>query len=420
MISKIMKFFDRNTVIAVIITSIITLFYSYVIFGIYILALILLIIIRYRWDIFDLKKFNSALKNITVSVVTIFILTFLCELWLQLYPHLGTGIDGVDVVGEFSDYTSRGYLTEDIFNKKKDVIRILTLGDSFSVYLRDKQQNYNNFLQQKYIGSGRGDVEIVNAGMEAMGPGYYWHVINNIGDLIKPDLIIVGFFVGNDFEEADFSVYIGNFIIEPKNLYKRYLKYDQFRHWRLYRLLKNKYSRYRDAQRKKEEAKSQPSQPVGTFSQETYLEVEKKRSWLFDKNNWGLLNQQWRECSEIILKMKDWCDRRQVKLVIAILPEQFQVDQALRQAVLAKYNHIAAENLDLSYPDNLIVNFCRTHNIHCLDLLGQFQEQGKSRPLYSVRDSHWNAAGNRLAADLIFEYLDKNQLLPPRPSPGRP
>ena len=102
-------------------------------------------------------------------------------------------------------------------------------------------------------------------------------------------------------------------------------------------------------------------------------------------------------------------------MVIAILPEQFQVDQALREAVLTKYNHIAAKNLDLSYPNNLILDFCRTHDINCLDMLGQFQEQGKARQLYSLRDSHWNEAGNRLAADLIFGYLDKNQLLPPRP-----
>jgi hypothetical protein len=221
--------------------------------------------------------------------------------------------------------------------------------------------------------------------------------------------------VGNDFEEADFSVYIGNFIIEPKDLFERYAKYDQFRHWRLYRLLKNKYARYRDAQLKKEEAKSQPAEQVGTFSQATFLEVERKRSWMFDKNNRALLHQQWRECSEVLMKMKDWCDRRKVKLIIAILPEQFQVDQALREAVLAKYQHIAEGNLDLSYPDNLIVNFCRTHEIYCLDMLGPFQEQGKTRQLYILRDSHWNEAGNRLAADLIFDYLGKNQLVPSRP-----
>ena len=127
-------------------------------------------------------------------------------------------------MGEFSDYTSRGYLTEDIFNKKKDVVRILGLGDSFSVYLRDKKQNYNDILQQEFIASGRGDVEIVNAGMEAMSPGYYWHILNKLGDLIKPDLVLVGFFVGNDFEEADFAVIIGNFISEPKDLYQKIFK----------------------------------------------------------------------------------------------------------------------------------------------------------------------------------------------------
>ena len=50
-------------------------------------------------------------------------------------------------------------------------------------------------------------MEIVNAGMEAIGPGYYWHILSKYGDLFKPDLVMVGFFVGNDFEEADFAVY---------------------------------------------------------------------------------------------------------------------------------------------------------------------------------------------------------------------
>ena len=112
--------------------------------------------------------------------------------------------------------------------------------------------------------------------------------------------------------------------------------------------------------------------------------------------------------------MKDWCDRRKIKLVIAILPDQFQVDPELRKAIFAKYKRIKEKNIDLTQPDNLIVNFCRAQNIHCLDLLGQFQEQGKTRQLYTLRDTHWNEAGNRLAADLIFEYLEKNQLIAPR------
>lgn len=48
---------------------------------------------------------------------------------------------------------------------------------------------------------------------------------------------------------------------------------------------------------------------------------------------------------------------------------------------------------------------CRQNHIHCLDLLAQFQEQGKSPPLYILRDTHWIEAGNRLAAEAIFKYL---------------
>jgi hypothetical protein len=417
MVNNILKYFDKKTVIFVIATSVILMFYSKIIFAFYILTLILVSIINYKWNFFDFKRLNRFLINFAVVFITFFIITILSEAWLQLYPHRLTGIDGVDTVGDFSDYTSRGYLTGDVFKKKKDVIRILGLGDSFSIYLKDKGKNYNNFLQQKYLANGKDAVEIINAGMEAMGPGYYWHILQKYGDLFKPDLVLVGFFVGNDFQEADFFVFIGNLISEPKDITKRYSKYYQFRHWRLYRLLKNKYVRYREAEKRKQEAKTLPPQQIGTFSQDTFLEIEKKKSWLFDKNHQYLLKKKWDECSAIILKMKDWCDRRKIKLVIAIFPDQFQVDEKLREAVLTRYKNPAKKNLDLSYPDDLIMNFCRAHDINCLDLLGPFQEKGKSRQLYALRDTHWNEAGNRLAAHLIFRYLEENHLLPSRPRP---
>ena len=103
-------------------------------------------------------------------------------------------------------------------------------------------------------------MEIVNAGMEAIGPGYYWHILSKYGELFKPDLVMVGFFVGNDFEEAEFIINIGNIISEPNDLIKRYSRYDQFRNWRLYRLLKNKYNRFREAQLKKQEIKLHTTQ----------------------------------------------------------------------------------------------------------------------------------------------------------------
>ena len=414
MISNIMKYFDRNAIISVIVTLIILTFYCYKISIIYIIGLIIIIILKYKYNILGDKLLNGALINITLTVVTIFILTVLGEIWLHLYPHQFTDIDRIDTIGEFSDYTSRGYLTEDIFKKRPGSFRILGLGDSFSVYLAKEGKNYNNLLQKTFIDQGRGEVEIVNAGVEAIGPGYYWHILRKYGDLFKPDLVLVGFFVGNDFGEAEFFVNIGNYISEPNDLTKRYLRYYQFRNWRLYKLLKNKFNRFREAQLKKQEIKRNPPQQVGTFSQETFSEVERTRSWIFDKNRRNDLQKKWRECAAILLKIKDWCDRRKIKLVVVILPDQFQVDQELRREIYSHYKRILEKNIDLAQPDNLVTDFCRAQNIHCLDLLRPFQEQGKTRALYALRDTHWNEAGNRLAAKLIFNYLEENQLVTPR------
>ena len=415
MINSIVKYFDRNAVISMIVTLIILTFYSYIISIIYVSGLIVIVILKYKWNIIDIKLINATLKNLAVTVIALFCLTILGEIWFHLYPHKFTSIDRIDTVGEFSDYTSRGYLTKDIFKKNPGTMRILGLGDSFSVYLADKGQNYNNLLQKDFISKGQGDVELVNAGMEAIGPGYYWHILRKYGDLFQPDLVMVGFFVGNDFEEADFAINIGNYIREHNDFIKKYSRYYQFRNWRLYKLSKNKYNRFRDEQLKKREIKRYPPQYVGTFSLGTFLEVERTRSWIFDINKQDRLEKNWRECSAILLKMKDWCDRRKIKFVIVILPDQFQVDPELRKAIFAKYKKIEEKNIDLTQPDNLIVNFCRAQNIHCLDLLGQFQEQGKTRQLYALRDTHWNEAGNRLAADVIFAYLEKNQFIAPKP-----
>jgi len=58
-----------------------------------------------------------------------------------------------------------------------------------------------------------------------------------------------------------------------------------------------------------------------------------------------------------------------------------------------------------------VSSFCEQNRIHCLDLLAPFQQAGKSAKLYVLRDTHWNEAGNRLAADLIFQYLEGHKLI---------
>ena len=121
-------------------------------------------------------------------------------------------------------------LDEGVFKKDKNVFRILGLGDSFAVYLRWINQNYHNFLQTDFDQTyGNKKIEIINAGMEATGPGYNWHSLNKYGDLLKPDLILVGFFVGNSFNKMVFdTIDLGELIWERRDPIEKYLGYFRF------------------------------------------------------------------------------------------------------------------------------------------------------------------------------------------------
>ncbi|MBI4796120.1 MAG: hypothetical protein HY790_09860 [Deltaproteobacteria bacterium] len=160
----------------------------------------------------------------------------------------------------------------------------------------------------------------------------------------------------------------------------------------------------------------------GSFSRQAFLGIEKNRMRIFEKGKKADLDRLWKRKADLLLKFKEWCAQRQIPLVIAIIPDQFQVDQDLRQEIYQTYQ-VSAADLDLTYPNRLLSGYCRQHGILCLsgycrqhgilclDLLAPFQEQGASQTLYKLRDSHWNEAGNRLAGEHIFNFLTQHRLV---------
>ncbi|MFZ5453295.1 MAG: alginate O-acetyltransferase AlgX-related protein [Thermodesulfobacteriota bacterium] len=287
------------------------------------------------------------------------------------------------------------------------------MGDSFAVSDYQLKTNYHNYLSRALKAGGYDHVEVLNAGMPGMGPGYYWHILNKFGDKWQPDLVLVGFFVGNDFEEYDFIMQRGPFIHEPYDPWRRWLGYLQFRNFWLYKLIRGKLIVARERRRRAQEKNTAKVAREGTFSNQGYLEIEKKRVWVFAKDKQATLMREWREDAAVFAKIQNWCSQRKAPLVFAVFPDQFQVDRNLRQEIYQTY-HLRAADFDLAYPNGLIRNYCRQRQLHCLDMLGPFQKLGASQTLYKLRDSHWNAAGNRLAADLIFKYLTAHRLVGPR------
>jgi hypothetical protein len=137
--------FDHKTTISIGIVCLSSLFFSKYLFYAVLAILFLLIVLVYK----NFIKINDKLKSIINNLSVVFIsscLILLCieGYWRWFHPKILQ--IGVNITGDFSDFTERGYLNEKIFHKSGRSFRILGLGDSFARNLTWTKTNYHDIL----------------------------------------------------------------------------------------------------------------------------------------------------------------------------------------------------------------------------------------------------------------------------------
>jgi hypothetical protein len=347
--------------------------------------------------------------NISLLVISFVLAIYILEIFLHVAKPRFLQLQA-SVTGEFTDFTGRGFFPAE-FGKKNGACRILGISDSYGQNGRGKW-NYHDFLQKRFdelYGSRK--VEVINAGIAATGPGYYWNTIERHGDLIQPDVVLIGFFIGNDFLELKFDeIRIGQYITEPRELFARFLGYLQFKNLWVYQFSQKRSKVLVDQFKKKRETGRVAAKEKGTFSRENFLFIERSRLTVCEQGFRPWYNKAWKDDADVFLKMKQWCDKRGIKLIVAVFPDEFQVDHGLLKEVMEKYN-IKSDKIDLLYPNKLLKDYFEQYDILYIDLTAALQEAAKFKKLYLINDTHWNEAGNREAGDLIFDFLQKKQLV---------
>jgi hypothetical protein len=89
---------------------------------------------------------------------------------------------------------------------------------------------------------------------------------------------------------------------------------------------------------------------------------------------------------------------------MVIHPAQIQVDNELRKNVMTEFSRKEVD-YDFELPQKVLASYCADRSIPCLDLLPAFRAAGEHTDLYLLRDRHYNANGNELAARKIAEFL---------------
>lgn len=325
----------------------------------------------------------------------------------------GGGDDGA-VTNQFG-FNDRDYSLQ----KAPGTFRILVAGDSFG-WAGGLDGNYTAILERMFEGrDGSHKVDVVNTGYPGTHTGEQLLMLKKFGLQYNPDLVILGFFAGNDFFDADPNrkrIVVNKYFVDiDKRHEHRFLGYPIITHSRLWLFLKHKFESDRSSKAARRDAAEwsaatgrplpRQSQPVETYyySQRVNLEFFNKKvsAEKYAANIKFIFESIW--------EMNELLKSRGIKFMVAIYPDEFQVSPTQFETLIEKYK-LTREDYDLGLAQNLLKSFLESKQIPFVDMLDRFRTVRKQHELYLFRDRHWNYAGNQLAAEILFEYLNKQPL----------
>jgi len=261
--------------------------------------------------------------------------------------------------------------------------RIVALGDSFAAGIVPYQGNYLTLLERELAPDG--SVDVINMGVSGTGPADYLGLLLKEGLAFEPDLVLVGFFVGNDFESPGRKAYEYSYLAT----FARAL-------WQL--------------SQARVPAVAIGHAPIIEYSEdepilprEKFLEIEVDRSWIYQIGGDRLSRAAARAAADL-REMQRAARGAGADLAVVIIPSEVQLAPEL-QADVRRASGAGRDDLDFDLPNRVLAAELARDEIAILDLLPAFREEARGRRLYRVQDTHWNLAGNRFAAARIAAYL---------------
>ncbi|GAB2562593.1 alginate O-acetyltransferase AlgX-related protein [Spirosoma areae] len=276
------------------------------------------------------------------------------------------------------------------FTAKPSDYRIIGLGDSFAFGIVPHQYTYLTKLENK-LNNRIGNICLFNMGISQTNPTDYYSILTNEGAHLKPDLVLVSFFIGNDFDVIKKPWFRHSFMLTALN-------YIGTVAWKVKDFAGHE--AYADS--------------AHTFRREDYLKIEKERmdSWKYHMPDKGPLPGQktgfFEQTIATLLRTRDYCTAHGAKFMVTIIPDELQVDSTLQQEVVsAYYPTVGRLPYDVLTPTRLLTQRLRANGIPYIDMLEAFQTASSAKRLYKPSDSHWNIAGNEFAAQLLADSLVK-------------
>jgi hypothetical protein len=227
--------------------------------------------------------------------------------------------------------------------------------------------------------------------------------------LLDPDLVVVGFFVGNDFTDER-----GQELADVQSGRAIELSYTL-------RLVRNLGRVW--AQRTAGES-WQPPESIDPGSGECGRELDPGRRAVepprFAEKDYFILEgarmqicsrarrQDFLEAAAEVVAVFERFDAEVraagSELVVMMIPDEYQVDEGLRDRVLVHLGE-SIDEYDIDSPQRHLADALAGIGVRTVDLLPRFRSAARNRRLYWPLNTHWNPAGHALAAEVLAEEL---------------
>lgn len=330
--------------------------------------------------------------------------------------------------------------------------RILVVGDSMTFgWGVEYEESYAQVAERALRGQLDRPVEIVNLGKAGMSPVDYLRTIQRCAGQLEPDMIVVGFLVGNDCPvESPARTYSETELQAQLRVYRNAARgrslaarsvFLRLAYWGMYRRLAGMGSVEGAGRRGPIYGEPNPLDPraldreiTGQFEagpRHQRLRKFTEAGWIkkgldWDINPWlirsmlldrhgarsalGLdradlqaLECEWKLCEGLLVEMNKAAEEMNAVLVVLALPSAYQVSEDAVAFLDQLGCDTTPDMITSRVVNDWLVTTCKRRGLPCIDALPALRAKGGQAPLFYPRDAHLTAEGHRLVGSLLAD-----------------
>jgi len=293
----------------------------------------------------------------------------------------------------------------------KAMRKLLVLGDSFvSNFAVADDDVFTEVMEQQL-----NETAVLNFGVNGYGPVQSYLLLSQWYKKVRPDVIIMMVYLRNDFKDnlGGFWRYPRPYItisgdgnglrIHPPPSFK-----TEERDFHPFRLLRTRSHLFNLVDRNlslcmHRLAPREPENELYTPPELYLCRIE------FSQN----VELMYRIMEIILMEMNAYGNLRKTPVVFVLAPSLIQVEKAQWSKALSQFG-VNPDEYQASLPNEKLMQFAKNNNLYMVDLLPVMRaEVQKGEILYHRKEQHWNRKGNRVAAEILLNYLRRQHLIPP-------